>query len=132
MRGFWKKRGGTVTVLLTVAAFYGIMMWMGITCPIKFISGRSCPGCGMTRACLSALTLDFDAAFDYHPLWIALLPFLLLLFLLRGRRRALTVTVTLGALLMVGVYAARLAEGGSIVVFDPESGFFYRLFNTII
>ncbi|MBR3318571.1 MAG: DUF2752 domain-containing protein [Atopobiaceae bacterium] len=38
-------------------------------CPIKFWTGISCPGCGMTRAWISALTLRFDLALAYHPLF---------------------------------------------------------------
>lgn len=40
-----------------------------IGCPIKYITGISCAGCGMTRACFSALRLDFSRAFYYHPLF---------------------------------------------------------------
>ena len=33
-----------------------------------------CPGCGMTRAHLAALRLDFPSAFFYHPLWFLPIP----------------------------------------------------------
>lgn len=46
-------------------------------CPTRRLLGVSCPGCGMTRACLSLLQLDFQAAFDYHPLVFVLAPALL-------------------------------------------------------
>lgn len=39
-----------------------------INCPIKFICGYPCPGCGMTRAGFSILRFDFVAAFKYNPL----------------------------------------------------------------
>lgn len=38
-------------------------------CPIKFFTGFDCPGCGLTRAFSSVLILDFQSAFDYHPLF---------------------------------------------------------------
>lgn len=38
-------------------------------CPLKFTTGISCPGCGMTRAFGALLKLDFEMAFYYHPLW---------------------------------------------------------------
>ena len=38
----------------------------GMTCLIKSTFGVSCPGCGMTRACFSALTFNFKQAFYYH------------------------------------------------------------------
>ena len=43
----------------------------GIGCPIKFATGVSCPGCGLTRAWLSVLELRLDLAFAYHPLFWA-------------------------------------------------------------
>ena len=44
-----------VTAVLAVALFYGALQLAGITCPIKYITGISCPGCGMTRAWLSLI-----------------------------------------------------------------------------
>ena len=35
----------------------------GIGCPVKFFTGISCPGCGMTRAWEAAFSLDFHQAF---------------------------------------------------------------------
>ena len=58
-----------VTAVLAVALFYGALQLAGITCPIKYITGISCPGCGMTRAWLSVLRLDIAAAFGYHYLF---------------------------------------------------------------
>ena len=64
-----------VTAVLAVALFYGALQLAGITCPIKYITGISCPGCGMTRAWLSLLLRgDLKAAFHYHPLFWILVP----------------------------------------------------------
>ena len=52
-----------------IIGMYGMMGMMGITCPILFMTGISCAGCGMTRAWLSLFRLDFGAAFYYHPLF---------------------------------------------------------------
>lgn len=38
-------------------------------CMIRSLTGIPCPGCGMSRAWLSALKLDFAAAFRCHPLF---------------------------------------------------------------
>lgn len=40
-----------------------------IGCPIYRLFGTACPGCGMTRAFFFAMRLDFQAAFQYHPLF---------------------------------------------------------------
>ena len=39
-------------------------------CPFRLLTGIDCPGCGLTRAFLSAFRLDFRAAFRYHPLFL--------------------------------------------------------------
>ena len=58
------------TIIIYVAIFCSLALWaIFIGCPIKQIFGVNCPGCGMTRAFLSALRLDFCAAFHYHPLF---------------------------------------------------------------
>ena len=54
---------------------------LGIGCPIKFITGISCPGCGMCRAWAAVLSLDFAQAFAFHPLFFLapLFPIILLI-----------------------------------------------------
>ena len=42
-----------------------------VGCPIKFFTGVSCPGCGMTRAWLSLIHGDAQQALRYHPLFWA-------------------------------------------------------------
>ena len=59
--------------LCAVILSYHLLTWF-TDCPFRFFFGISCPGCGMTRALLAALRLDFAAAFSYHPLFF-LLPF---------------------------------------------------------
>ena len=54
---------------IAIAACAALLTMLGIGCPIKFLTGISCPGCGMTRAWLSALHLHFAEAFAYHPLF---------------------------------------------------------------
>lgn len=66
---------------LATLAFVAIA---SLGCPIKFWTGVSCPGCGMTRAWVSALTLHFDLAFAYHPLFWTVPP-LFALVLMRDR-----------------------------------------------
>lgn len=60
-----------LSVLLTIAGIGTALGIYSITlgCPFRRILGIPCPFCGMTRAVLSALRLDFAAAFHYHPLF---------------------------------------------------------------
>ena len=43
-----------------------------------------CPGCGMTRACLRALQLDFAGAFSSHPMFWSI-PVLFVMYFLDGK-----------------------------------------------
>jgi hypothetical protein len=61
-------------LLLCIAA----VLLLDVGCIFRHITGVPCPGCGMTRACLAALQLDFKAAFYWHPLWILPFPLIVL------------------------------------------------------
>ena len=77
----WKdKLTLTGTILFVVAAMYVFQ----IGCPIRRITGYPCFGCGMTRAVISLLKLDFSAAFQYHAM-VWSVPLLYLLFLVDGK-----------------------------------------------
>lgn len=58
------------------------VMWLAqIPCVFRVTLGISCPGCGMTRAFLAALRLDFAAAFAHHWMfWAVPLGWLYILF----------------------------------------------------
>lgn len=64
-----KKQKEALSLLIGIGL---VVLWMSITnlgCPIKRITGISCAGCGMSRALLAAVHLQFDKAFYYHPLF---------------------------------------------------------------
>lgn len=48
-----------------------LLLWMAakLPCVPRLITGVICPGCGMSRAWLAVLQLDFAAAFRYHPMF---------------------------------------------------------------
>lgn len=52
-------------------AFY-LMRKTGIGCIFLYLWKIPCPGCGMTRAILALLRLDFAAAFSWNPLIYAM------------------------------------------------------------
>ena len=129
MKSLWKKYGRAFSVCLLIAGIYLVMFGFGITCPIRYIWGVSCPGCGMTRACLSALRLDFSAAFVYHPLWVLLLPTVIVIAICFFRKwtRVLRVVVMAAAIALCVVYALRVARAtGDVVVFEPQNGLLGR------
>lgn len=80
IQNFPQKLAITLTYLAVVAAF----RYFRLDCLFLTIFGIPCPGCGMTRALLAALRLDFPAAFSHHPMfWSA--PLMYVYFLTDGR-----------------------------------------------
>lgn len=82
-------------------------------CVFKRICGFDCICCGMTRACLHALRLDFAAAFSYHPMFWSV-PVLVLEFLFDGKLFGKKVIdfwlIGLIVLGFLGVYVIRLTN----------------------
>ena len=121
--------------LALIAVIYLIFHLIGIGCPIKFMTGISCPGCGMSRACISLLRLDFAAAFGFHPLfWIV--PAFPLLYILKeaGKLPKKPYDICIGVIcvlfLVVWLYRM-LFEGGDIVVFKPHESIFFRILEVL-
>lgn len=111
-------------ILLIIFIFY----ITGIGCPIKYFTGVSCAGCGMSRAYFSLLRLDIKAAFHYHPLFFTP-PLLLLLFINKDRVKPSTFKALLftyvAAFVIIYLYRIILAVD-DIVVFEPQNGLVYR------
>ena len=131
---FLKKNASTVIALAITACIYILFYAIKADCPIKHIFGFSCAGCGMTRALLSALRLDFASAFYYHPLWFAVIPVfaLLILFYFTKKNKAFYVTLLSSIIALLAVYVVRLIFGdGSIVVFTPMESAIARLFSIV-
>lgn len=128
---FLKKYREALLTVLAVAFVYGIFHILGIGCPIKYVTGISCAGCGMTRAYLALLRLDFAAAFSYHPLFI-LPPIALLLIVFKekiSKRLYYSLWFTIiGAFLII--YVLRILDvNDTVVVFEPKQGLIYRVFD---
>lgn len=66
-----KPRRPLTVILVTLgcAALILVREWLGLGCVFYETLGIPCPTCGMTRAVLSAIKLDFGEAFGYHPLF---------------------------------------------------------------
>lgn len=52
------------TLLIGVAAMQGWSLW---PCPFAEVTGKPCPGCGMTRAFLALLHGDWQTVIRWHP-----------------------------------------------------------------
>jgi hypothetical protein len=56
--------------VLAIAALLALIPYP--TCIVRLAVGQPCPACGLTRAGLSLLKLDFAAATHWHPLAVPL------------------------------------------------------------
>ena len=120
-----------VTLLIGLGLVILIFYITGIGCPIKWLTGISCAGCGLTRACLSALQLDFAAAFSYHPLFF-MIPIVVVLYICKDKMpkqvQNVLMWVIAGAFLMV--YLIRLVDtSDTIVIIDWKLGLIGRIFS---
>ena len=68
-KNFFKQLFHNLLSLIFMLFLYYIATW-STGCPMKYVLGIACPGCGMTRAWLAVLHLDFSTAFAYHPLFL--------------------------------------------------------------
>lgn len=79
---FVKKRGFLLlkedikkygwAILLYIACLLLFKMITGAACPVVGMTGYPCPGCGLTRAGIFLLRLEWKAAFSMHPFIFAL------------------------------------------------------------
>ena len=95
---------------LAVAALcYLLFGVIGGWCMFRRVTGLPCLTCGMSRAWLCALRLDFAGAFFWHPLFWTL-PLLVLLFLFCNRlpKKAVVAAAAILAVLFAGTYIVRM------------------------
>ena len=65
---FFKDLKHAKWAILLVFAYFVLLRKLLITiCPAVLITGFPCPGCGMTRAFICLLHLDFAGAWQMHP-----------------------------------------------------------------
>ena len=122
-----------IQAVFGIALLYLLLEIVGITCPILFITGVSCAGCGMSRAWLSLLRLDVAAAFSYHPLfWLPVPAALIWAFHKRLPEKVYRALLIVFCVLFLAVYAVRmLAPEDTVVVFDPANGLIGRILSGI-
>ena len=127
-----KKKKDAVCIAL-ILALYTVLAIAGIGCPIKFMTGISCPGCGMTRAWLSVLHIDFGSAFAFHPLfWILPVVFLIIFFREKINRKLYNVTIGICIALLAAVYIFRMFDAdNTVVTFGIANGAVCRIIKFI-
>ncbi|NCB91232.1 MAG: DUF2752 domain-containing protein [Clostridia bacterium] len=127
-----KKILSKLWILALICIVYYIVTWF-TGCPIRYFLGISCPGCGMTRAWLSILHLDFAHAFHCHPLFL-LAPFIAAAFVFDDwidfkKYRWLILLV---GVIFVLVYLVRMIWFPSeIIAFEPENGLIGHIMTNV-
>ena len=123
-----------IKVLLLIFLLYLILNLFGMGCPIKFFTGISCPGCGMTRSVWAAMRFQFQEAFYYHPLFF-LVPIIFILFLFEYRFNPRFIKYAWSIILSVFIltYIIRLTLPQNVVVYiDIYEGFMLKFIQNNI
>ena len=131
-----KRRLNRIEVITSVAAvvvLYVILESFGVTCPIKYITGISCAGCGMSRAWIALLHFNLHEAFMYHPLFF-LPPVVVIVMLLTSKINIKFYKIFMftmaGAFVIVYLYRMFIGTG-DIVVFEPQNNIIFRIIRKL-
>ena len=127
------ERKELICAVTAVVVLYTAMESIGITCPIKFITGISCAGCGMSRAWMAFLQLDIAKAFAYHPLFW-LVPIAVIVLLCKSKinikfYKIFMFTIA-GAFVIVYLYRMLIGDG-NVVVFEPQNNIVFRIIRKL-
>lgn len=127
------ERKELICAATAVVVLYTAMESIGITCPIKFITGISCAGCGMSRAWMAFLQLDIAKAFAYHPLfWLVPIAVIVLLCKSKINIKIYKIFMFTIVAAFVIVYMYRMIWGeGDIVVFKPRDSIIWRIIKSL-
>ena len=122
-----------ISAVAAVVILYIILESLGVTCPIKYLTGISCAGCGMSRAWISLLHLNLQDAFMYHPLFF-LPPVALIIMLCKSKinikfYKIFMFTIA-GAFVIVYLYRM-IAGNDNIVVFEPQNNIIFRIMREL-
>lgn len=128
------RRKEIICSAAAILLLYGVFAFSGIGCPIKFVTGVSCAGCGMTRAWISVLHGDLRAAWNYHPLFWTIPPAAAVWFFRHHiDKKMLNISLFIFAAIFVSIYIYRLFDpADEIVVFAPWDGVMGRLLDSIL
>ena len=130
-----KVRVKNVISILTIILIYLFFLrYTQIGCPIRFLFGISCMGCGMTRAIIALLSMDFEKAIYYHPL-VFLVPVITTLMCIEDKlviiKKQLVQKIWIIIIISFFItYLIRLMKfSNSVVQINIKDGFIYRVIN---
>ena len=122
-----------IGAVLAVTCLYTFFYIVGIGCPIKYVTGISCIGCGMTRAWFSVLKLNLGQAFCYHPAFLT--PLIALVIFTNKKKMSKSIYYTsiwVIVIILLSVYLFRMFDPvDDIVVCDIKNGLIYKCLHAI-
>lgn len=129
-----KKTNIIIIIFLAIVILFSILD--GYHCPIKSIIGLSCPTCGITRAIICAVQLNFEKAFHYHMLWpivpIGFIFYILYeLKIIKINKKVLLSIAYIICIINLVYYFYRLFSGSNIVYFDFTESLIYKLIKIL-
>jgi hypothetical protein len=133
MEDLYKDITELVQIVLAILLACIILYITRIGCPIRFLTGICCPGCGITRAILSLLQGDLQKAIYFHPLFWFPFIFVVLWLYRRHFSAAQTKLFLIAAIVLyLLVYLVRLTTGSDVVVCRPEDGLIYKIIKYVL
>lgn len=116
--------GETMRELLVIAGIFAayalLLSILSIGCPIKFFTGMSCPGCGLTRAWASLLSLHVFDALAYHPLfWLP--PIAIALSVMPANKTVGNIAIAVIGIAFIVLWVLRFFLDGDALL--PQSGY---------
>ena len=127
-----RRHKEVVSIIAFLIIYCAVTMLLHIPCPILWITGVSCPGCGITRATLALCRLDIGQALYYNPSIFVVIAAVALLVLCRRSPKAKKWIIGIAASMMLGIYIYRMAVlHAPVLQFEPAQGVFPRLWRWI-
>lgn len=137
------SKQSTIYVILSFIVLILILYITGIGCPIRFLFGVCCPGCGLTRAYVSLLHMDLYSAFMYHPLFI-LPPIIFAIYISNVDNKIKNFVMVTSVVLFLVLYLFRIFGGifitnnelfnkiSELVYINIKEGFIYKCINYLL
>lgn len=111
-----------------------IRILTGISCPIWYLFGVPCCGCGMTRATMALLRFDFIRALSFHPLVFFMPIFLILYIYCRLKNINTNNLIYCICISFLVTYIIRMffIENDPVMYINIKSGMIYKLYHFLL
>ncbi len=119
---------------IILSAYTFVMHITGIGCPFKWLTGISCPGCGLSRSVVCARQLDFAGMVENHalmPLIVGLFIFILIFEDKCSKKVKNIVYIScLSSAMIYYIYRMFILQS-DVLQFNIYDGVMYKIINTI-